>query len=130
MSAVQYSWLAAAAATALFSVVLLLWFRGRITFEERERRRRRQVNLAGRITDGIVTEVHTSQSPTGAVSHLLHYSYDLHGMNYAASQDITALGAHLSRDPRRIAGPVSVKYLPGNPSNSIVVCEEWSGLRD
>jgi hypothetical protein len=26
-------------------------------------------------------------------------------------------------------GPVSVKYDPRNPANSIVVSEEWSGLR-
>ncbi|MBI3665045.1 MAG: hypothetical protein HY236_02280 [Acidobacteria bacterium] len=131
MSGAPFTWLAVTVvAAALLFVILLLWSRGRITPEERERRRRRLVNQAGRITDGFVVDVHTAESPSGAVSHLLHYSYDLHGMNYSASQDITALGAHLSRDPRRIAGPVSVKYLPGNPSNSIVICEDWSGLRD
>ena len=26
-------------------------------------------------------------------------------------------------------GPATVKYSPRNPANSIVICEEWSGLR-
>ena len=114
---------------ALLLVVFYLLFRRRITPEEQERRRRIEVNARGRITDGVVSEVRAIETPSGRVSHLLDYSYDLHGVSYSAAQDITALVAHLSCDPSQIAGPASVKYVPGNPSNSIVVCEEWSGLR-
>jgi hypothetical protein len=103
------------------------WFR--TTPEERERRRRAWVNAEGRIADGVITEVRVVEWAPGGISHWLHYSYDLRGVSYTAAQDISALLAHLDRDPRHIAGPASVKYLPENPSNSIVLCEQWSGLR-
>ena len=120
---------AAIFAGALFVISLLFLLRRRVTLEERERRRRLYVNVRGRITDAVITDVHTVQASSGATAHLLHYSYDLHGVSYSAAQDITALLAHIPGDPRRIAGPASVKYLPRNPSNSIVICEQWSGLR-
>ncbi len=100
-----------------------------MTPEERERRRRQLVNARGRIADALITDVGVSENPSGGASHWLHYSYDLRGVTYHAAQDITSLLAHLPRDPQTLAGPASVKYLPGNPSNSIVLCEEWSGLR-
>jgi len=31
--------------------------------------------------------------------------------------------------PQRLIGAVTLKYSPRNAANSIVVCEEWSGLR-
>ncbi len=116
-----------AAAALLILVYLLL--RRPVTPEERERRRRRAVNTSGRIIDGLITEVRVLEGPAGAASHLLYFSYNLHGVTYAAAQDITSLLAHIDRDPYRLAGPVLVKYLPRNPPNSIVICEEWSGLR-
>lgn len=127
----QHAWLVAVAVPAATVVLaaLLLLLRRRTTPEQRERRRRLEVNAGGRITDAVITEVRTIETPAGATLHLLHYSYDLHGVSYSATQDISALLAHIQRDPRRIAGPASVKYLPRNPSNSIVICEQWSGLR-
>ena len=116
-------WLVAAPAAALLFALVYFLARRRIPPEERERRRRLAVSAAGRITDGLITEVETVGD-----SHLLHFSYTLSGVNYSAAQDITALVGRIDRDPYRIAGPVSVKYLPGNPSNSIVICEEWSGI--
>jgi hypothetical protein len=106
-----------------------LLLRRRITPEEQERRRRLQVNAAGRITDALITEVRTLESAGGAVSHLMHYTYTIRGVTYAATQDITGMLAHLDRDPERLLGPAGVKYVPKNPYNSIVICEEWSGLR-
>ena len=35
----------------------------------------------------------------------------------------------LPEDPDRLIGPVYMKYTPRNPANSIIVCEQWSGLR-
>ncbi len=116
-------------AAALLLLLAYVLMRRRITPEERERRRRLAVNAAGRITDGVITEVHTMESPAGGVSYLVHFSYTLSGVTYSAAQDITHLLAHLHRDPRLLAGPASIKYLPRNPSNSIVLCEDWSGLR-
>jgi hypothetical protein len=59
---------------------------------------------------------------------LIHYQYELRGVAYFASQDVSALRGLLPEDPARLAGPVNVKYDPRNPANSIVLCEEWSGL--
>jgi len=35
----------------------------------------------------------------------------------------------LPADRMSMVGPASVKYDPRNPANSIVLCEQWSGLR-
>lgn len=114
------------AALLLIGTYFLL--RRRITPEEVERRRRLAVNASGRITDGLITEAQLVETPSRGASHLLHFSYTLNGVAYSAAQDITTLLAHIDRDPHRLAGPASVKYLPDNPSNSIVICEEWSGI--
>ena len=116
------------AATAIVAIAVVL-VRRRPTPEERERRRRATVHARGRITDALITEVRVVETPAGGASHWLDYCYDLRGVSYTASQDITALLAHIDGDARRIAGPASVKYLPDNPSNSIVISEGWSGLR-
>jgi hypothetical protein len=59
----------------------------------------------------------------------LYYSYSIRGVQYAASQDISALREHLPEEPERLIGVASLKYAPRNPANSILLCEEWSGLR-
>jgi hypothetical protein len=50
-------------------------------------------------------------------------------VEYTASQDISKLRDRLPEDPQTWIGPVTIKYLPRNPANSIVVCEDWSGFR-
>ncbi len=117
------------AAGLILLVFLWLLLRREVTPEEIERRRRLQVHAAGRITDGVITENRIAETPDGFRSLLVHYTYDVRGVGYSASQDITSLQAYLDRDPGRIAGTASVKYLPDSPSNSIVICERWSGLR-
>lgn len=81
----------------------------------------------GRITDGLITEVQIREGP-GAPSHLVYFTYTLNGVTYSAAQDLSALIGRMEGDVSRIAGTASVKYLPGNPSNSIVICEKWSGI--
>jgi len=58
---------------------------------------------------------------------LLIYSYDVRGVEYTASQDISRLKSRMPGDLSAI-GAVFVKYDPRNPANSIVLAEEWSGL--
>jgi hypothetical protein len=70
--------------------------------------------------DGEIVDVETG---------LIVYSYSVAGMGYTASQDITGLQASLPADLMTLVGPVRIKFDPRNPANSIVVCEEWSGLR-
>ena len=49
-------------------------------------------------------------------------------MEYTASQDISGLVDKAAVDFSGVSA-MSVKYDPRNPANSIVVAEEWSGLR-
>ena len=60
----------------------------------------------------------------------LYYSYSVGGVQYEASQDITALRQLLPAEPERLIGWSGMKYSSKNPANSILLCEEWSGLRD
>jgi len=60
---------------------------------------------------------------------LIFYSYDVRGVGYTASQDVSALRAYLPPDFSVGIGPIYVKYDPRNPANSVVLSEEWSGLR-
>lgn len=60
---------------------------------------------------------------------LLVYSYEVGGVVYSTTQDVTQLQEHLPKDPQLIIGPATVKYSQKSPGNSIVVSEEWSGLR-
>jgi hypothetical protein len=50
-------------------------------------------------------------------------------VDYSACQDVSALTDRIGQDPASMIGSVYVKYHAKNPYNSIVVCEEWSGLR-
>jgi hypothetical protein len=60
---------------------------------------------------------------------MLEYSYRIGGVEYECSQDITQMGEIVDPAEVRAGFPCSVRYLPGSPQNSIVVAEEWSGLR-
>jgi len=100
----------------------------RLSAEEIERRRREELALGGRITDGVILDARTlsnedSISPTPEV---LVYSYSLAGLTYNCAQDVTAL-------PNEVVGfridqSVQVRYDPRNPGNSIIVSETWTGL--
>jgi hypothetical protein len=112
---------------ALAGVLLMLvaligyraWKRSRITPEERERRRRSVLVANGKMSDARLVEIRDD---------LLFYSYGVRGVEYTASQDVSMLKPHLPPDFSAIDS-VSVKYDPKNPANSIVVAEQWSGLR-
>ena len=108
-------------AAALIALGLLaILFRIRKKPKDKEMRRRLAVNLHGRLGDATITEVQ---------ENILFYSYSVGGVIYTASQDITQLRAHIPSNLERLIGPASLKYSPRNPANSIIVCEEWSGLR-
>jgi hypothetical protein len=111
--------LALAASALLVALAVYIIFQRRLTPVERERRRRVALNLGRRTAEGFITE---------AGCELIHYQYEVQGVTYFASQDVTALGSLLPEDPGRLIGAASVKFDPRNPANSIVVCEEWSGL--
>ena len=60
---------------------------------------------------------------------LLVYNYDVAGVTYEASQDVTHLRQFIDLYSCRLGFPASVKYDPHNPGDSIVISETWSGLR-
>jgi hypothetical protein len=107
-------------AAILVAVAILIVIRVHGTPEKREQKRRQLVNRLGRLGDALITE---------ATETALYYSYSIRGVQYAASQDISALRDRLPGDPDRLIGIVSLKYTPNNPANSILICEDWSGLR-
>jgi hypothetical protein len=94
------------------------WQRSRVTPEERERRRRAWLVATGKMGDAVLVEIH---------DNLVFYSYDVRGVEYTASQDVSNLAGKVPADLSAVPA-VSVKYDPRNPANSIVVSEEWSGL--
>jgi hypothetical protein len=114
--------------------------------EETERRRRLHLNQIGRIAEGQVVELaEHPPEPRPAPKrlfgsrarpladtrprHLVTYSYAISGVTYHTAQDITGLEGQI-RFERLVAGqPASVKYDPSNPSDSILVADDWSGLR-
>ncbi|MGH9685990.1 MAG: LPXTG cell wall anchor domain-containing protein [Candidatus Acidiferrales bacterium] len=65
---------------------------------------------------------------SGSPRMLLHYTYAISGVSYETAQDITGLEERLHL-ARVAAGQIaSVKYDPSNPSNSILLADDWSGL--
>jgi len=119
--------------------------------EELERQRRAYLNRVGRIVEGHVLEIldHPRTSPQGlaqdsssgakkgkqrgahhasGVQKLLHYTYSISGVSYETAQDITGLEERLHLTRIAAGQTASVKYDPSNPSNSILLADDWSGL--
>lgn len=106
---------------ALIAGVITVILRSRVDPLERERKRRLTVNAGGRLMDAMIT---------GAQADLIFYLYTAGGVEYAASQDVSQLHAYLPEPVESLIGAAAtVKYSNHNPANSILVCEEWSGLR-
>jgi len=59
---------------------------------------------------------------------LVVYSYTISGVSYETAQDITGLEERACLDRVMAGQPASVKYDPANPSNSILIADDWSGL--
>ena len=74
-----------------------------------------------------VQELPVSSGHHAAV--LLIYKYDVAGVSYECSQDVTYLRQWINLHSCRLGLPTSVKYDPHNPGNSLVVSESWMGLR-
>ncbi|MGA2880126.1 MAG: hypothetical protein ABSG13_14355 [Bryobacteraceae bacterium] len=89
--------------------------------KDKEKLRRTQVNTNGRLGDATITDI---------TDDAIIYEYSVGGLTYTASQDISQLRELIPVDSHRLIGrPASLKYSSQNPANSILVCEEWSGLR-
>lgn len=107
-----------------------LVFRRRPTPEELELARRQFLTQSGRIVDGTLLDLTEVPGPDGRTLSMLQYEYRIGGVDYECSQDVSLLGDIVSPAHIRIGFPCSVRYQPGSPQNSILVAENWSGLRD
>lgn len=96
---------------------------------EIERERRDWLNAVGRITDGTVIDVQEVAIDANHPATMLIYQYDVAGVSYEASQDVTYLRQWINLHSCRLGLPTSVKYDARNPGNSMVIAEGWMGLR-
>lgn len=94
--------------------------RRRPSAEEVERQRRVLIHTTGKIGDGEVLDVDGAN---------VLYTYSVAGVGYTVSQDVSAVMERVPAERMTVIGPVLVKFLPRNPANSIVVCEDWTGFR-
>ena len=114
--------LALVAAVGLLFAGLVTWLalRRRRSPEEKERQRRLAIHREGRL--GVATVIDVSDN-------VLFYTYSIRGVEYTASQDVSSFRDQLPEELGTLIGPATVKYMPRNPFNSILICEEWTGFR-
>jgi len=131
---------------AAVAMIAYAFLRPAVNPEDEERKRRLYLNQIGRIAEGQIVELverppestetkkglfGTSARPLKDMRprHLVSYSYLISGVTYQTAQDITGLESQV-RLERLVAGqPASIKYDASNPSDSILVADDWSGLR-
>jgi hypothetical protein len=135
----------------LAAVGLFFWLRRKpVDASQLERERRAYINRIGRIVEGQVLEIveHGASASAGApngkrgaalrtrsgaadahaLQRLLYYTYAISGVTYETAQDITGLEERLHLTRVASGQTASVKYDPSNPSNSILLADDWSGL--
>jgi hypothetical protein len=129
------------------ALIVYAFARPKVNPEEAERKRRLHLNHIGRIAEGQVVDL--SEQPAAPPAevkrgllgarvrilpdlrprHLVAYSYSISGVTYHTAQDITGLESQVQFDRLMAGQQASVKYDPSNPSDSILVADDWSGLR-
>ena len=134
-----------AAAAAAVAMIAYAFLRPAENPEEIERKRRLHLNQIGRIAEGQVVELvayapepratkglfGSRARPLANLSprQLVSYSYAISGVTYHTAQDITGLESQVHFDKLVAGQPASIKYDPSNPTDSILVADDWSGLR-
>jgi hypothetical protein len=128
----RVAWEIAAGVTAVAGVGAIgLWLalRKKPTAQELERRRRDFLVQFGRLVDGILLDFYSVDAEDGRKLTLLLFNYRIGGVDYECSQDVTDMAEVVDPERIQLGLPCSVRYQPGNPQNSIVVAERWTGLR-
>lgn len=82
------------------------------TPEDIEHERRVWLNTVGRITDGTVIDVQELESNGNRAATMLIYQYDVAGVSYEASQDVTYLRQWINLHSCRLGVPTSVNTTP------------------
>ncbi len=139
-------WLPIAGIIAMVVIGIIIWLRRKpVDAAEIERQRRAYLNKVGRIVEGQVLEIseHTppaddakragsftkrAAAPSNGTQRLLYYTYSISGVTYETAQDVTGLEERLHLTRAAVGQTASVKYDPSNPSNSILLADDWSGL--
>jgi hypothetical protein len=119
-----------AATVVVAAAAAWLVLRKRPTPEEVERARRQFLVQSGRLVDGMLLDIYEVEAKDGRTLTMLLFNYRIGGVNYECSQDITAMREVVNAAEVRAGFPCTVRYQPGNPQNSIVVGEGWTGLRE
>jgi hypothetical protein len=104
---------------AVCAVIIYFWLRKSPGPEELERRRREMIDQVGKMGDGMIIDVQ---------SLLVSYTYHVRGIEYQATQDVSAIDPILLPTQWGTIEAVGIKYDPRNPANSLIVSEKWSGL--
>jgi hypothetical protein len=139
------------------AIGLVVWLRRKpIDDSEIERQRRAYLNKVGRIVEGQILEISENAVPADEAKHhstpakhnpvsssgakitaaaaangtqrLIYYTYSISGVTYETAQDVTGLEERLHLKRAAVGQTASVKYDPSNPSNSILLADDWSGL--
>jgi hypothetical protein len=135
-----------AGSIAAIGLIVFAFARPKVDPEEEERKRRLHLNLIGRIAEGQVVELnqqapepqeerrtilHSRPRPIAdeGPRYMVSYSYSISGVTYHTAQDVTGLESQVRFDRLMAGQQASVKYDPANPSDSILVADDWSGLR-
>ncbi|MCU1243403.1 MAG: hypothetical protein JWO71_4129 [Candidatus Acidoferrum typicum] len=133
-------------AVAAIGMIAYAFFRPAEEPEDIERKRRLHLNQIGRIAEGQVVELvahapeprekskrlfRSRPQPLADLSprQLVSYSYAISGVTYHTAQDVTGLESQVRFDKLAAGQPASIKYDPSNPTDSILVADDWSGLR-
>ena len=133
------------ASIAAIAMIVYAFLRPPVDPEKEERKRRLHLNQIGRIAEGQVVDLvehppeprRTRKGLFGGARplpdlrphHFVSYSYAISGVVYHTSQDITGLESQVRVERLAPGQPASVKYDPSNPVDSILVADDWSGLR-
>ena len=123
--------ISAAIGLVVVAIAAIAWIlHARRKKPDREKIRREWLSQIGRLTIGTALDVQEAlDERKKQIVQLLIYRYDVAGVAYEASQDITHLQELVDISHGSLGRPASIKYDPQNPGNSIVVSETWNGLR-
>ncbi len=154
----SYPYVLFGSAAALLVLAALVWWRRRPADPEAiERERREYLSRVGRIVEGQILEIleepaspspakslrtskrrdGTSSRPSNGASaatpgngarHLVRYVYSISGVTYETAQDVTGFEERACLHQIIVGQPVSVKYDPHSPGNSMLIAADWSGL--